>query len=103
MQAVGLLRELGYANVGHYPGGLTEWFHSASAEAHPVTPPRAVGSSMDTRRASGERAALAGASMSTRFVNALADRPVRELFQLWIAIVVLWGVAYWLMAWLPGG
>jgi hypothetical protein len=25
---VRLLRELGYVNVKHYPGGLTEWFEA---------------------------------------------------------------------------
>ncbi|HXI27199.1 MAG TPA: hypothetical protein VNG89_02210, partial [Vicinamibacterales bacterium] len=32
-----------------------------------------------------------------RFIDALADRSVAELFTLWFAIVATCGVAYWLL------
>jgi ion channel len=35
---------------------------------------------------------------SARFVDALADRSVAELFNLWLAIVVACGFGYWLLA-----
>ncbi len=105
MQAVGLLRQLGYTNVRHYPGGLTEWFEHTTPGAPAAMAHADVGvASAETRRSgASERSALTRSNMSTRFVDALADRSVRELFQLWVGIVILWGIAYWVMSWLPGG
>src|SRR6185295_7079191 len=95
MQAVGLLRELGYTNVAHYPGGLTEWFEAErdarSEQLAPAPPP-----------ARAARPADLG-PWSSRLVMAMAERSVRDLFYLWVAIVVVWGIVYWLMARLPGG
>ena len=31
----------------------------------------------------------------------LADRSVRDLFYIWVGIVIVWGIVYWLMARLP--
>jgi hypothetical protein len=87
---VSLLRDLGYTDVSHYPGGLTEW--QASTE-----------SGMQNSEA-GIRARIPNAkfhipnSASTRFVNALADRSVGALFRLWIVIVIGFAVAYWALA-----
>jgi hypothetical protein len=96
MQAVGLLRELGYTNVAHYPGGLTEWFEAErearSDQPAPAPPP--------VRAA---RPDPSGGPWSSRLVMAMAERSVRDLFYLWVAIVVVWGIVYWLMARLPGG
>jgi hypothetical protein len=97
MQAVGLLGDLGYTNVGHYPGGLIEWFEAARN-----APPEQAAPSMPPARRAGA-ADPTGAAWSSRLVLALADRSVRDLFYLWVAIVVVWGFVYWLMAWLPGG
>src|SRR5437867_7138031 len=95
MQAVSLLRELGYTNVAHYPGGLTEWF---GGDGRPEQ--RAL-SSQPVHRA--DPVAPRAMAWSSRLVLALADRSVRDLFYLWVAIVVVWGMVYWLMAWLPSG
>ena len=103
---MGLLRELGYANVSHYPGGLTEWLevgHPTGAgsdlrRTDPADPPH--------RHAAARRASPVdpphrhpGSTWSARFVDALADRSVGALFRLWIEIVLGCGVAYWLLAW----
>jgi hypothetical protein len=117
---VSLLRELGYTQVSHYSGGLTEWF-AAADPAHPV--PRsahaAAGSSADalhtaeaaprtSRRASrtspdaprrSHPAPHPSYEAASRFVDALADRSVGALFRLWIEIVVGCGVVYWGLAW----
>ena len=87
---MGLLRELGYTNVTHYPGGLTEWF-APEAGAHPAP----------SDPAPSHRAPLHLAlrtSRSTRFIDALADRSVGALFVLWVEIVLGCGLVYWLLA-----
>ena len=86
-----LLREVGYTNVSHYPGGLAEWFEHELGH---------FGS--DTTRLESSTAVsrtVAPRTLSSRFVDALADRSVGALFRLWIAIVLGCGVAYWLLAW----
>lgn len=98
-----LLRELGYTNVSHYPGGLTEWIASQQpmdAGLKPRATSDPVG--LDARR--HRQPALvaqrfSAASLSSRFVDDLADRSVGALFWLWLEIVLGCGVAYWLMAW----
>jgi hypothetical protein len=101
---VSLLRELGYANVSHYPGGLTEWLQfdepvSAGGNPSSVVPLAAV-----TRGAASDRSHVSRGSahgtgtVASRFIDALADRPVGRLFSLWLEIVVGCGVVYWLMA-----
>src|SRR6476619_4142934 len=95
MQAVGLLRDLGYTNVGHYAGGLTEWFEAERREGSQLQ------SSTTAAPAAGR--VRARRDITARFVDALADRSVRDLLALWIAVVLVWAAAYWLMAMLPGG
>jgi hypothetical protein len=106
---VSLLRELGYTNVSHYPGGLTEWFTANLAEARDphvrakadapshVAPAHFAPSHPDSHPARSHVATRA--SLSVRFVDALADRSVGALFRLWIEIVVACGLVYWLLAW----
>jgi hypothetical protein len=84
--------------VRHYPGGLKEWSEHepeslAAAAAAAGAPERArervvVSKPRRARRTSG----------SARFLDALADRSVAELFNLWVAIVVGCGIAYWALA-----
>jgi hypothetical protein len=99
---VSLLQELGYTNVRHYPGGLAEWMEHRAAVTG-LDPVAQV-----FRRASTEsaaevvRSAHTGANWLLRFVDALADRTVGELFGVWMQIVMLCGVMYWLIDWLPG-
>ena len=42
-------------------------------------------------------------SVSARFIDALANRPVGALFWLWLQIVTACGVAYWMLAGTSGG
>src|SRR5689334_20834621 len=86
MQAVGLLHDLGYANVRHYAGGLQEWFAGAppaeTAESHiERTPERPQ--SIPTSAAA--------------FLDGLASRSVTGLFWLWVETVVVCGAVYWLI------
>ena len=91
-----LLHELGYTNVAHFPGGLTEWREfelskePASDGIQPAVPVR-----LEVR---GTRRGLLAGSASSRFIDALADRSVSALFRLWLEIVLGCGVAYWVMA-----
>jgi len=90
---VGLLRELGYSNVRHYPGGLSEWIELETPG--PSAPSASSAHSTHAARPTPRR------SLSSRFVDALADRSVGALFRLWIGIVLLCAVVYWLLAWSP--
>jgi len=87
MQAVGLLHELGYANVRHYAGGLQEWF----AGAPPVHAPAPHIERTPARPRFIPNSAVAA-------LDALADRSVGGLLWLWIAAVVVCGAGYWLIA-----
>lgn len=88
-----LLQELGYTNVSHYPGGLTEWLahEPQQVDVRPLRLPTAG----RVAEASIERPRHA---WSTLFINALADRSVEQLFRLWLEIVIGCGLAYWLLA-----
>ena len=90
---MGLLRELGYSNVRHYPGGLSEWIELETPG--PSAPSASSAHSTHAARPTPRR------SLSSRFVDALADRSVGALFRLWIGIVLLCAVVYWLLAWSP--
>jgi hypothetical protein len=98
---VGLLRELAYTNVRHYPGGLTEWREHESPDLRSSASDAAPAAAADAPSATARPASTANAaSPSTRFIAALADRPVSALFRLWLAIVLLCGVAYWALIWI---
>ena len=94
MQAVGLLRELGYTSVSHYPGGLTEWFEHDS-------PGGVIGDAAPRTSAPRTFAprTVASRTISMGFIDALADRSVGSLFRLWIEIVAVFAVVYWLLDW----
>lgn len=93
-----LLRDLGYTDVSHYPGGLTEWLELAPAADAPLTP-RARPDHPSRHPAPTQAAPrFSPAGLSTRVVNALADRSVGALFRLWIMIVIGFAVAYWALA-----
>jgi potassium channel LctB len=98
---VSLLRDLGYTNVCHYPGGLTEWFSEEVASRAPLAGATS-GPSASSHAAPPHRALrtahLAPRTASIRFIDALADRSVGALFALWLEIVVGCGVVYWLAA-----
>lgn len=83
-----LLHSLGYTHVRHYAGGLKEWSEHAADTVRVSAPARGHGVVPRLRTAR---------SASARFVDALADRSVADLFKLWLAIVVGCGVVYWLL------
>jgi len=111
---VSLLRDLGYTNVSHYPGGLTEWFeseqHSPEGPRHddpvsgrsPLTQDHLPAAAGHSPVAHGFSRAKRGRrpNLPSRFIDALAGRSVGALFALWIEIVVGCGVVYWLAAWM---
>jgi voltage-gated potassium channel Kch len=100
---VRLLRELGYSNVRHYPGGLLEWIeHGEALEPAALEAVIPLSSPEDPveRRAESTRI-RPHRSGSARFVDALGDRSVAGLFTLWVEIVAAFGVLYWALAWLP--
>jgi hypothetical protein len=88
---VGLLNELGYTNVMHFGGGLTEWFehdrkfgieNSAFGIREPIP-----------------HSEFHIPNSASRFIDALANRSVGALFTIWIEIVLGCGLVYWLLAW----
>jgi len=91
---VGLLQELGYTSVRHYPGGLLEWGQQtgAAVAAGALFAPAVAAPSAASR--------LTPAPVFTRFLDALAERSVGALFRLWMEIVVACGVVYWALLWI---
>ena len=84
-----LLRELGYTDVSHYPGGLSEWL--ATAEPESRTEPGALPSIPISRAAPSH-------TMRLGVIDTHADRSDEALFKLWLEIVSGCGLAYWLLA-----
>jgi hypothetical protein len=107
---VSLLHELGYTDVRHFPGGLTEWVEHGQPTEAGLTPsatpelrdaaPRTIAARTHGHRIFAPRT-FAARTISLRFVDALGDQSVGGLLRLWIAIVVLFGVVYWLLDWTP--
>jgi len=91
---VSLLRGLGYTSVSHYPGGLTEWFAATDPAPIALAAPRPARAAAAAHHPPALRVTL-----SSRFVDALADRSVGGLFRLLIEIVVGCGLVYWALAW----
>src|SRR5262249_57534061 len=96
-EGVGRVRGRGCRRVRHYRGGLKEWTES-ERDAPPAAAP-AIRQPVDRppRRDRATRRVLR-MSGSVRFIDALADRSVAELFNLWLAIVGACGLVYWLLA-----
>ena len=88
-----LLRDLGYTNLRHYAGGLTEWFQSGDS-ALTIDPPGEV-----EARSGGVRVGRRGRGLAARFLDALGEQSVGALFGLWITLVLVCAVAYWLLGW----
>ncbi len=90
-----LLIGLGYTDVAHYAGGLTEWLERHPAP--PLPPPAPL-----RARASPAPLRRLNATWTSQLLDGLAGRSVGQLFGLWMEIVALFGAAYWLLAWVPG-
>ena len=106
-QAVDLLQELGYRNVGQYPGGIEEWVdHGEPVESGPDEESELEGDEEET--VEGEALGAAGgvrrASMlrPARFrpvawIERLADLSYAQLFSAWLGMVVVLAAVYWLL------
>jgi potassium channel LctB len=88
---VSLLRGLGYTNVRHYPGGISEWTESGgpveTTTPHPPEPapvPRLTRITIPDRQQWG-----------SALLDVIERRSTTELFILWLAMVAACGVAYW--------
>jgi hypothetical protein len=100
--------------VRHYPGGLAEWFATEStrdvnsrsaasaAQASSSRVAQAVRTATLSRPRSHVLHALKPANLSTRFIDALSERSVATLFGYWIGMVVVSGVAFWVLALFTG-
>src|SRR5581483_7958730 len=89
---------MGYSDVRHYPGGLSEWMQSAPARVAHVEPVVDQGARGEAVSSRFER------RHPTNILYALADRPVNALFQWWLLMVAACGGAYWLLQmFVPGG
>ena len=87
-----LLRELGYQNVRHYPGGLTEWFEDAEPVPEEL---RRIGS----LALEGRRRGPPGGILAIRLLDTLGNQSVGALFAGWVMLVVLSSLAYWMLGW----
>jgi len=87
---VSLLRELGYTDVSHYAGGLSEWLATADPESVLSEPRTGSPIPVSTPQKS--------APTRLAWIDSLADRSVEGLFKLWLEIVIGCGLAYWLLA-----
>jgi rhodanese-related sulfurtransferase len=103
-QAARELHQIGYTNVSHYRGGLEEWLEfepqKVTVTTRAVAPAAIAPGSLRRGTFAG---VLAPRELSIRFVDALADRSISQLFVLWVEIVLGGGVVYWLLGWLTHG
>ncbi|MBI3450834.1 MAG: two pore domain potassium channel family protein [Acidobacteria bacterium] len=67
---------MGYTDVRHYAGGLADW--------------KASGESIESGAAAAPRRVSAAA------IDLLAERTIGGLFALWFAVILAFGVLYWL-------
>jgi ion channel len=98
---VRLLRELGYTDVRHYPGGLTEWLEQSAASDDTRNARRTFARSTVGPRTPHPAPRIppgAIAPVASRLIDALADRSVGGLFWIWVVVVAGCGIAYWLLA-----
>jgi hypothetical protein len=100
MQAVGLLQEMGYANVRHYPGGIGDWIEHGG----PVEGSLGDGSAMGSPPARAPEGAPQQTPVppengrSWKLLDVLSSSSLGVLFGLWLGIVLGCGVLYWLLA-----
>jgi rhodanese-related sulfurtransferase len=104
-QAVDQLQELGYRNVGHYPGGIEEWIdHGEPVESGPDEESEDEGAEEETLE--GETMGPAGVARRgsllrpARFrpvawIERLADLSYMQLLGTWLGIIVVLAVVYW--------
>jgi len=85
-----LLGTLGYSNVRHYAGGLSDWTSSGGslerAERAPQTAPAA--------RPGPDSAK--GADVSTMLIDMVGRRTISQLLKIWFWMILAFGLVYWL-------
>src|SRR5262249_24567043 len=96
MQAVGLLRELGYRHVRHYAGGGTEWGGDGGPRLGGGDP-RRRGSAGSMSRGPSSRPLRAERPehWGVRLLDALANSSFATLVRLWLVMVLGCGAVYW--------
>jgi hypothetical protein len=86
-QAVGLLRKLGYTNLRHYVGGMSDWVEHGGAVEKIDAPVQ-----ITTPRVSVNRETKNGLSC----LELVADLPLDRLIGVWVGMIVAFGLVYWL-------
>jgi hypothetical protein len=104
MQAVGLLHQLGYANVRDYSGGLAEW----SERGGPVesAPDSAQGGQpvvLPALSGNGRIAASTRSRTLGRMVDVVGSRRIDQLLLFWLWMAAGFGLLYWAAGALSGG
>lgn len=81
---MGLLRSMGYERLRHYSGGMADW--------------TAAGMPLERGRGAATLRLSSPANWSDRLVAGLGNRTFRQLLELWLAVIVVFGALYWLAA-----
>ena len=100
---MGLLRKIGYAKARHYHGGIADWKEAGGAVETALSGAPSRRSAAPEPLRSESRSVLARPDASRRrrantIVDGLERLQTRHLFLLWLAMVLLLGVAYWIAA-----
>lgn len=87
MQAVGLLKKLGYTSLRHYVGGMADWRENGGPvdkldEPVPIRQP--------------VRAAPLTAARHLSALEILANWPLERLIGFWLGMIVTFGLIYWI-------
>ena len=86
-RAVASLQKLGYTNVRHYVGGLSDWKDSGGS----IECNNAVAANPEERLAEPQ-----GIARRLSWLEVLADWPLERLVGFWLGMILVFGVVYWL-------
>ncbi len=98
-QAIRALQTMGYRNLRHYRGGITEWVESGERvetgddSAQETIPPRHAPSRPRRSRS---------VELGNAILDRIEERSTSELFALWLALAAVSGLLYWIIGLLPG-
>lgn len=103
MQAVGLLRERGYAHVRHFSPGIQGWIASGGVvERGAVPEPSSAAVVVPARTAAWSPARRGLRARTERALDALRELSFTGLVLTWLGLIAGTAVAIWLDAWLGG-
>ncbi|MFN8058336.1 MAG: hypothetical protein U0Q12_04175 [Vicinamibacterales bacterium] len=103
MQAVGLLRERGYAHVRHFSPGIQGWIASGGVvERGAVPEPSSAAVVVPARTAAWSPARRGLRARTERALDALRELSFTGLVLTWLGLIAGTAVAHWLDAWLGG-